>query len=200
MRLRRARATAAPAGGRRRALGAALLVAALAGGAVAQGQAVVPVGKVEAAFLRNFARYVNWPAQAFASERAAWVVCVLGGEHFDDSLEQTFLGRTEQGRPFTVLRVTTPEQLRSCQIAFIADGTAARRRSVLKDLSKLPVLTVGNAPEFLQEGGVIRLLAREQVEMSVNLDQARAVSLAIPTKMLEVSREVMEGGVVRKWR
>lgn len=184
----------------RRALALALLLAPLARGAAAQEPAVEPVGKVEAAFLRNFARYVSWPAQAFADERSAWVVCVLGGEHFDDSLERTFLGRTEQGRPFKVVRVTTPDQLPSCQIAFIAYEAATRRRSVLNELKKRPVLTVGNAPEFLQEGGVIRLLARDRVEMSVNLDQARAVSLAIPTKMLEVSREIVEGGVVRKWR
>lgn len=191
---------AASALSRRRAVALALLLAPLAHGAAAQERPAEPVGKVEAAFLRNFARYVTWPPQAFADERAAWVVCVLGGEHFDDSLERTFLGRTEQGRPFKVIRVAPPDPLPACQIAFIAYETAARRRSVLNELRKRPVLTVGNAPEFLQEGGVIRLLAREQVEMSVNLDQARAVSLAIPTKMLEVSREIVEGGVARKWR
>ena len=38
------------------------------------------------------------------------------------------------------------------------------------------------------------------VEMSVNLDQARSVSLKIQTKMLEVTHEVLENGVVRKQR
>jgi hypothetical protein len=56
---------------------------------------------------------------------------------------------------------------------------------------------VGDAPEFLDEGGIVRLVARERIEMSINLDQARAASLSIPTKMLEVSREVLENGTLR---
>jgi hypothetical protein len=52
----------------------------------------------------------------------------------------------------------------------------------------------------LQEGGVIRFQVGEHVEIGINLDQARSVALTIPAKMLEVSREVKENGVVRKWK
>ena len=65
--------------------------------------------QVEAAFLRNFARYVTWPPASFTSERAPWSVCILGDDHFDDALEKTLRGRTEQGRPFEVLRTPAPE-------------------------------------------------------------------------------------------
>ena len=46
----------------------------------------------------------------------------------------------------------------------------------------------------MQEGGIIRFQVGDRVEMSINLDQARAVSLLIQTKMLEVSIEVLENG------
>jgi len=36
--------------------------------------------------------------------------------------------------------------------------------------------------------------------MSINLDQARAVSLTIQTKMLEVSSEILENGELRRMR
>ncbi len=62
------------------------------------------------------------------------------------------------------------------------------------------MLTVGDAPDFLNEGGIIRLRPGERLEMSINLDQARAASLTIPTKMLEISRDVVENGAVRRWR
>ena len=71
---------------------------------------------------------------------------------------------------------------------------------MLRRVRDMPVLTVGSADDFLAEGGVIRLQPGERMEMSVNLDQARSASLGIPTKLLEVSRDVMENGVLRRLR
>lgn len=170
------------------------------GGADAQDRPAVSAARVEAAFLRNFARYVGWPARAFASERSAWSVCIVGNGHFDDTLEATFQNRTEQGRAFEVVRGARLEQLPACQIVFVDVAQAAERRAVLARLNRQPVLTVGIAPEFLDEGGIVELLAGERVEMSINLDQARASSLTIPSTMLEVSRSVVENGTLRRWR
>jgi hypothetical protein len=167
---------------------------------VAQTPAVASRVTVEAAFLRNFARYVTWPADAFSGDRSPWTVCILGDEHFDDALEKTFQGRTEQGRAFEVVRAGTPEQLPACHIVYVGYPGSHRRRAALQALQKRPVLTVGSAPEFLQEGGIVRLLPGERIEMSINLDQARAVALAIPSKVLEVSTDVLENGVVRRVR
>ena len=182
------------------AIALALLLVSPGGAATAQGQAAGKRAEVEAAFLRNFARYVTWPPASFTSERAPWSVCILGDDHFDDALEKTLRGRTEQGRPFEVLRTPAPESLAGCQIVYVSYASSARRRAVLKELGSKPILTVGDAPQFLDEGGIIRLLAAERIEMSINLDQARAVSLAIPAKMLEVSHDVLENGTMRKLR
>jgi hypothetical protein len=156
--------------------------------------------RVEAAFLRNFARYVGWPPSAFAGDQAPWSVCIVGDDPFGSVLEQTFEGRKEKGRSFSVVRKVAIEQLSGCQIAYLGGANAARRRVMLEQLRHMPVLTVGNAPEFLEEGGIIRLTAGERIEMSINLDQARAASLTIPTKMLEVAHEVVDQGVARRWR
>jgi hypothetical protein len=156
--------------------------------------------RVEAAFLRNFARYVTWPASAFAGERAPWTVCVLGDDYFGDALERTFEGRTEQGRAFAVLHDPTAERLPGCQIVYVGHASVGRRRAVLESLRRLPVLTVGGASDFLHEGGMIRLSAGERIEMGINLDEARRASLVIPAKMLEVARVVIDNGVERRWR
>lgn len=156
--------------------------------------------KVEAAFLRNFARYVTWPDHAFAEERSPWNVCILGSDPFGEVLERTFKGRTEQGRPFEVFRGESLDKLPSCQIVFVAHKETAKRRAALTELKNRAVLTVGDAPRFLQESGIIRFQVKDHVEISVNLDQARSVSLKIQTKMLEVTHEVLENGVVRQQR
>jgi hypothetical protein len=166
----------------------------------AQEPAGATLASLESAFLRNFARYVTWPSAAFPNDRAPWRVCVLGGAHLDETLEKTLQSRTEQGRPFAVIRAASVEQLPACQIVYIGYRNPATRHAALAELKGQPVLTVGDAPEFLDEGGIIRLRPGERMEMSINLDRARAASLTIPTKMLEISRDVVENGAVRRWR
>ena len=156
--------------------------------------------RVKAAFLRNFAHYVGWPADAFPNSSTPWHICVLGPDPFGDILEASLKGRTEQGRSFEVFRAETLDQLPSCQMVFLAYKDDARRRAVLDKLKNKPVLTVGDAPEFLREGGTIRFEVDDRVRLSINLDQARIAALTIQTRMLEVSSEVLDNGVVRRMR
>jgi hypothetical protein len=155
---------------------------------------------VEAAFLRNFAHYIAWPDEVFADPGAPWRICILGSDPFGEVLESTFEGRTEQGRPFAIHRVQKAAGLKQCQIVYVAFKISANRRAALSSLHGLPILTVSNAPGFLQEGGIIRFDVSDFVELSVNLDQAKAASLSIQTKMLEVARIVIENGAVRRAR
>jgi hypothetical protein len=155
---------------------------------------------VEAAFLRNFAHYITWPDEVFADPGTPWRICVLGTDPFGEVLESTFEGRTEQGRPFTILRAQESARLKQCQIVYVAFKVSANRRAALSSLQGLPILTVSNSPGFLQEGGIIRFDVSDFVELSVNLDQAKAASLSIQTKVLEVSRTIIENGAIRRAR
>lgn len=166
----------------------------------AQEQARANPSRVEAAFLRNFAHYITWPEQAFANDQTPWRVCVLGGDPFGDVLDDTFRGRTEQGRPFEIVHADASPDPASCHIVFVAHRSSANRRAALAELRNRPILTVGDAPEFLQEGGMIRFQVSDHVEFGVNLDHTRSAALKIQTRMLEVAHEVVEHGVARRRR
>lgn len=173
----------------------------LAGGnAAAQESNAENPNRVIAAFLRNFAHYVDWPADAFNATDAPWRIGILGNNRLGEVVETTLRGRTEQGRPFKVFYADTLQELPPCQIVYIAIRDSGKRRAVLAALKDKPVLTVGEASELLQEGGIIRFRLGTRIQMSVNLDQARSVSLKVQTKMLEVSSEVLDNGVIRKRR
>lgn len=172
----------------------------LPGLVASQELALANPNRVKAAFLRNFAHYVGWPADAFPNSSTPWHICVLGPDPFGDILETSLRGRTEQGRSFEVFRAETLDQLPSCQMVFLAYKDDTRRRAVLDKLKNKPVLTVGDAPEFLREGGTIRFEVDDRVRLSINLDQARIAALTIQTRMLEVSSEVLDNGVVRRMR
>ncbi len=44
--------------------------------------------QVKAAFLFNFAKFVEWPADAFRSDDAPLQICVLGQDPFDPDLSR----------------------------------------------------------------------------------------------------------------
>jgi hypothetical protein len=156
--------------------------------------------RVKAAFLRNFAHYVKWPTSAFDGAQSPWHIGVLGNSRFGEVLERNLSGRTEQNRAFEIHSADSLGQLPHCHIVFIAFEETSKRRAALADLSGKPVLTVGDANDLLREGGIIRFQLSDRVQISVNLDQARAASLNIPTEMLEVSTEVLEHGEIRRLR
>jgi len=156
--------------------------------------------RVKAAFLRNFAHYVGWPTQALPDSGSPWCVGILGPDPFGEILDDTLRGRSEQGRGFRIVRAERLAELPLCQLVYIGYTEAAQRRQALAELRNKPVLTVGDAPEFLAEGGVIGFIVDERVGMNINLDQARAVSLTIQTKMLEVSAGVLFNGTMRRMR
>src|SRR5512147_2330507 len=88
--------------------------------AMAEEFAKASATKIEAAYLRNFAHYVVWPAQSFPDNQAPWRICVLGGDPFGDVLDETCKGRVEQGRALTVARPDSATDAKSCQIVFLA--------------------------------------------------------------------------------
>lgn len=99
-----------------------------------------------------------------------------------------------------VFRAEKLEALPACHIIFVAFQDATKRRTVLNKLKNRPVLTVGDSLEFLKEGGIIGFQVADRVNMNINLDQARSVALTIQTKMLEVSNNILENGVIRQLR
>jgi hypothetical protein len=173
--------------------------AALVPRAVAQELAADPAA-IEAAMLGSFARYVTWPPQATPTDDSPWHVCVVGGDPFGDLLERALRGRKEQGRSFAIYRGRKLSDLPTCHIAFLAYDNPAQRRSTLASVKDVPVLTVSDAPDFLREGGIVRLRRTERIEIALNLDQARAASLKIQGRLLEVVPEVLENGTIRRLR
>lgn len=169
-------------------------------GGVGADQSVENPSRVKAAFLRNFAHYVTWPPNAFEHDRSPWRIGVLGDEPFGVVVANVLRGRTEQGRAFEVYNADSLSKLPSCQIIYIAFKDPDRRRATLAALKDKPVLTVGDEPDMLQAGAIIRFRLDERVHISVNLDQARASALNIQTRMLEVSSEVLEHGSIRRMR
>ncbi len=104
-------------------LGTGLLLLLLPGPPLSCAQTVSEY-QVKAAYVYNFSKFVEWPAQAFASPAAPIRLCVLKDPAFESELNQIVKGKMVGGRAMTVVPVQTGEQ--SLQLPDIVYRLVAR--------------------------------------------------------------------------
>lgn len=147
--------------------------------------------EVKAAFVVSFARFVEWPAEAFEAPQAPIVVGVAGGDAFADSLERAAAGRSAQGRPLVVKRFRRTGELEPCHILFVHGSEDSRRwLSALNERQGRAALTVGEGDEFVRHGVIAMLVEDRRIRLAVNLEAASAARLRISSKLLALARIV----------
>ncbi len=152
--------------------------------------------EIKAAFLINFARFVEWPDQPNGHE--PFTLCVLGRDPFGATLDWSAKGKTVNGRSLVIHRISGFSELRPCQTVFLADSEMYRFDGLRKWLGDRSVLTVGEAKGFTQRGGIMNLeLLNDRVAFAVNRSAAARAHLKISSRLLQLATTV-DGGVEAK--
>lgn len=147
--------------------------------------------EVKAAFLVNFAKYVEWPASAFSSPVAPIRLCILGRDPFGATLNELADKHVGATRPLTVERVDTAEAASDCQIVYVDQEYRWELRRDLALLSDQPILTVGDSGGFIDAGGVIAFRIEEgRVRLTISLPAARQAQLKISSRLLGLAKVV----------
>jgi hypothetical protein len=146
--------------------------------------------EVKAAFLYNFAKFVEWPAEAFSSETAPIQVAVFGDEEFSAKLRSLLNDKKAHGRSFEVKTITNPQEAKNFQIVFVASAESRRAPLVLEATKKSPVLTIGESEQFLDSGGMINFVFEDaQLRFEVNPEAAQKAKLEISSKLLRLAKK-----------
>jgi hypothetical protein len=141
--------------------------------------------EVKAAFLFNFAKYVEWPEGTFAGPADRIVLCVLGENPFGTLLENVVKDKKVNGRELA-LRET--KSTAGCHVVFIAASERERLDEILGRLADRPVLTVSDAESVADRGVILGLTLREnRVRFEVNLIAARRAGVKLSSQLLKVA-------------
>jgi hypothetical protein len=144
--------------------------------------------QVKAAFVVNFASFVEWPAAAFRGPQDAFTICVLGRDPFGHWLESLVQGKVVDGRAFAVRHVNDVPQVSGCQILFLCASERLRFRSILTDLKGSSVLPVGDTSDFIAEGGVIGMRLDEgRIRIQIHAQGAKERNLRISAHLLSLA-------------
>jgi uncharacterized protein DUF4154 len=150
---------------------------------------------LKAAFLFNFAQFVEWPRDAFAASTTPITIGILGDDPFGARLDSLVAGETIQNRRLIVRRYRSIEQIDACHILFIAASEAGRWEQIAKALSHRSILTVGETKDFAARAGVIGFeLSQRRMRLRINLGAATAARLSISSKLLRQAQIVKSSG------
>jgi hypothetical protein len=148
--------------------------------------------RVKAAFLFNFAKFVEWPAGAFNGPGDPITICAFGNP-FGGLLEQTIDGKQINERKLIVRQLSDGADVPAgCTILFIS-ADRKRQGDLLGRLKGNHVLTVGETENFAAAGGVIGFkLEGEKVRLQINICAAERARLRISSKLLSLAEIVKE--------
>ena len=144
--------------------------------------------EVQAAYLANFGRFVEWPVRAGAGERDPFYICVLGQDPFGPLLDAALKGEAIGGAPMVAKRVAGVADAANCRIVYVNPSKDTPLRPLLAALAGSNVLTVGDVFDFTIQGGMIQfVLDGNRVRFEINLAAARQARLNLSSQLLKVA-------------
>jgi len=150
--------------------------------------------KIKATYLYNFGRYVDWPAENFATLQSPFVIGIVGHDPFDDVLERIAKSRKISGREIEIRRFASPETYSPCQIVFVSrDAGLLTAKTMAEKTTGKAILLVTELPEMSQQGAVLNFYSKEdRIRFQVNIDAAARNKLKISAKLLSIGTVVKD--------
>jgi hypothetical protein len=178
------------------ALAGAVLMAGAAASAGTPPAAQLAEPQAKANFLYHLSLFATWPEGA--ARPAPLSVCVLGASPVTDAL-RVYDSQVVGGRQFVLRALRAGDDMRGCHILFVAQTDSTRLASLLRTLARQPVLTVGENDDFLEAGGMFRLMvSRERLRFDVDLEPAEHAGITFHSQLLAQATSVRRGGHVVK--
>ena len=145
---------------------------------------------VKAAFLYKFTNFIEWPAAAWQGS-GPFRFCVAASKEMTAIIERTMTGETVNGRTVETRVVTEVDEARQCHLLFIGRTETVRAPALLAAVRTLPVLTVGEADDFVTSGGAIGfVMVDNRVRFDINVENAKRGGLNMSSRLIQVARKL----------
>jgi|SRR5665213_116413 len=144
--------------------------------------------QLKAAFIYNFAKFIDWPSPASADQTPPFIIGVLGDNPFGNDFEQMIAGKKINDRPVSIRTFRTATEATNCQILFVSVSEKKRFPEIIQSLHTVPVLTVSETDGFIEAGGMVNFVEEAgKIRFQINDDAAKAARLKISSKLLSLA-------------
>lgn len=147
--------------------------------------------QVKAAFLFNFARFVEWPASAFDVADGGVRVCIAGDPAFARIVSKVVSGKKVGDRSVRVEETDGVGEAERCHILYVGDDVAEPAGAIAARVEGRGVFTVGDRPDFARDGGVANFIRTDKkIRFEINAGAAKASGLKISSRLLRLATVV----------
>jgi hypothetical protein len=162
-----------------------------------EAQAAADEYQVKAAFILNFARFVEWPDDALPAS-SPMMIAIVGDDPLVPAMESVLRGKVANGHLIQVHHRLWNDDLTPYRIIFISTSEEAHLPQVLGKLAQQSVLTVSDIERFSLRGGVIELvMVGNRVRFDINREPAATARLRISSRLFNVARAIHEKAASR---
>jgi hypothetical protein len=176
------------------ALSAWIALCLAAAGATAHAQPVAGADQVKAAYVLNFARFIEWPVDVLPPTSPLHLV-VIGDDPVAGALDSVPRERLANGHPMQFRHLQWNDVLAPCDIVYISASEKPHLAAILLQLRNRSVLTVSDIDHFALRGGIIELrMVGNRVRFDINTSTAIRARLEVSAKLLRVARAVRGSG------
>lgn len=160
-----------------------LLCAAVLALAHASARAAPLEYEVKAAFVYNFAKFVEWP-----SDNTPLRLCVLGKDAIAPALAE-IQGKPVKARKIEVALLDATADTRGCDLLFISLSAEKHLDRVAALSRGSGMLTIGDSEGFAQRGVMMNLFTENgKIRFEVNLDAIRRSGVKVSSKLLALGK------------
>lgn len=147
--------------------------------------------EIKAAFIYNFAKFVEWPPESEQASHDFMIIGILGQDPFGRLMEQVIGGKTVGGKTILIERYQSLKEAFHCHILFIGNSELTKLNQIIQELSGKHILTVGEIDTFAEHGGMIYLYMQDKrIRFKINIDAANEASLKLSSKLLKLAEIV----------
>jgi hypothetical protein len=138
---------------------------------------------VRAAYVFNLTKYVEWPPD----KRELWIG-FAGSRTTGEMLQKMLEGKNSESRPIHVRMFPSAEELKKCDIYYMADPDSRLLQLWLESPDNPQALTVGEVDSFAAEGGMVGLVkVGDQMQIQVNLKATQRAGIRISSRLLSLA-------------
>ncbi len=147
--------------------------------------AAVPLEGLKAAFLYNFALFVEWPV----APKADFNLCLYGAGPFEAA--NSLAGKKVGDASVRIRRPVKAEDLRSCHMLYIGTSDRSALERARTAVATAPVLTVADVVAGSDNPAMISLVGENgRLAFDIDAHAASRVGLQISSRLLRLARKV----------
>jgi hypothetical protein len=160
----------------------------------AQSSATPSQAEIRAAFVFNFAKFTEWPMQAYTDAGSPLTACFLGADDVRAAYQTLSNGKALSGRFLESRSVKSAAEMRgNCQVLYVDLPRSAIVVDALKNARQHDALAIGTSEDFLACGGMLRLqIESNRMRFDVNVGAIGRTRIKLSSKLLALARSVVD--------